>query len=389
MNTGKPLLERLTTRPQILSSLKSVRKVAIRAWDTDSIYIGQKVLETYQDVETLAVDIHPYAVNFDILKLRTQQNQVEPVAGTLFSHMLPFESCSPLRLTSLSLSNLDMKQAATTYLKVIDFSQLVSLTWDSCTGLLECMQAMAEAFVATTKYAKLSSLKIQHSEEDNGEIMDGLDKFLSVLTSKINKFSFFITGAGRCPNTTGITRHASSLESLVVLVIDVDGDQITYSAEDFNRICLDCVKLKQIFVSFPGVHLEADGVMDMFDRPYWAFLASAWRLQYLVALNISSWPTIAMEMTLECFDCQLQSLAQRIFENNEKYISSLAVLSIGNNVTDDPSGPDGMLEGSTRNYYLRGKQTNVFGQTSVLAIPMKARLVKYAYPGTETLCSDY
>lgn len=46
---------------------------------------------------------------------------------TMFSHMLPFESCTPMTLRSVSFDNITLRYSADTYMKIMTFHSLEDL----------------------------------------------------------------------------------------------------------------------------------------------------------------------------------------------------------------------------------------------------------------------
>ncbi|KAI9716878.1 MAG: hypothetical protein M1812_005027 [Candelaria pacifica] len=380
--TDQPFFPSLKTRPGVLSSLKSVESAEIYASDEDALRAGQIILETYHDLKNLSVHIDSECTDssFSFTKQNPQaaKKRTEPIMS-LFSHMLPFGSCSAMNLRSLKLIDLNLQQAAATLLKVINFSRLEDLTFHSCTGMQQFLQAMTKAFAATTTESnRLSSLSMELYEEEERPLMDDLDRFLLVLAKRVTWLSLCIMDARRCPNVEGIVRQASSLSTLLVVILDEVGQQIAYSAQEFSRISSNCVKLEQLSLSFPPDS----------DQSLWNFMASAWQLPSLHTLNIASWPSLSVGLGLEDYKAQLQLFAQRIFESNDRYTSKLAALGIG---TDCYAG---LNEGDTvqghieRADYVRGKRAGIFGQNIVLAIPITVCLLQYTHPDSNLLHDD-
>ena len=62
--------------------------------------------------------------------LHDSSTQPGLLTRTLFSHMRPFESCTPMALKYLSLDNIELRYAADTYLKIINFCTLEELQID-------------------------------------------------------------------------------------------------------------------------------------------------------------------------------------------------------------------------------------------------------------------
>ncbi|KAI9776429.1 MAG: hypothetical protein M1835_005514 [Candelina submexicana] len=213
--------------------------------------------------------------------------------------------------------------------------------------------------------------------------MDNLDRFLMVLTNRLTYFWLYITDAQRCPSVEVIIRQASSLKSLLVVALDNSGQQIAYSAEEFARICSECICLEQLSLSFPPITL---GQPAESDRSFWSFVSSAWQLPNLHTLNITSWPLLSSNLQLQHYEAQLQLFAQRIFESNDRITSKLAVLAIGTDGCGNPSEGDGEQNYINRTYYIRDKQAGIFGQTIVLVKPTTACHLRYTHPDSDLLC---
>jgi hypothetical protein len=165
---------------------------------------------------------------------------------TVFNHMLPFKTCTALRLKTLWLENVNLRYAVKTYMKVIDFPSLEFLDIRSCVGADGLLQGMTKAVAG--RGSKLTELRLNHHEDDEQDAIVALEGFLNSFDGLETLF-VVLYGASELPKVDCITRHKKTLSELLV---EARGNEVhEYSYSDVKKIITDCTRLQQLAIAFP------------------------------------------------------------------------------------------------------------------------------------------
>jgi hypothetical protein len=176
------------------------------------------------------------------------------ITSTIFSHMQPFSTCTPLALKEISLQKISLRYAASTYCKLIDFRSVKTIKIINCPGA----DALFAKLSKSTKLPeKLETLEFKHDDNTENDGLGALDGFLC-LVSGIRELAIDLTCAKSLPAAMGITRHGKTLTQLTVHAcrnLDDCDDELVYDYSSFSQICTDCPLLEQVSVAFPPVSL--------------------------------------------------------------------------------------------------------------------------------------
>lgn len=245
---------------------------------------------------------------------------------TIFGHQLPFDKCEPFsNLTSLSLHRVNVRQAAETWCRVIEFKKIEHLHLYQCTGADALLDQLCKAAHLPKQ---LKAFSLQHIDNTENETVLALDGFLC-LVSGIRDLIIDVIHAKDLPAVAGIARHGKTLETLNVHAWREhssvrpptpppppatlpSGDEIVYKPQDLETICNACKSLTQLSVGYLPYSIvrPLSGEMHLFE---FTILS---RLKHLVTLNISSWPTnntSGSHLPRNVYETLLQAVALRIF----------------------------------------------------------------------------
>ncbi|KAI9816522.1 MAG: hypothetical protein M1827_001654 [Pycnora praestabilis] len=402
-----PILEK---RPEILSRLDQVKSLQLCFVNRDSLSICQKVVELNPDIEKLEIILGFDDDDHEALDtLHDSSAGPGLITSTVFSHMLPFDKCKPLKPKEVRLQDLDLRYAADTYLKVIDFRGVENLVVRGCSG---ADALFAELIKPDHRPATLRKLRVVHREDEQHYAMEAIENFLR-MTSGLKGLCIDMTHAKALPKINCITRHSSTLLALIVQVSDRQGD-MNYDLEDMEKLCTDCSKLRQLSLAFPPTSVVEDAVSPEFG----SFLTSSIKLPHLVTLNIIRWPTFRptqdhphhsprghnpVQLPKGVYKALVQRMAQFFFKRSlalaeENHTQSkLIAIAFGSDGVNKwmPGRIDyDMSPGRGRHgwnlqqmVFARGQQIDPFGRTSLLAVKIKLPLLKFAEPDSEIL--DY
>ncbi len=167
---------------------------------------------------------------------------------TVFSHMMPFETCTPMILKKLSIDNVDLRYAADTYMKVIKFSALESFVIGGCRGADTVFAQMSKPHLRPTK---LKKIRWFHGEEGSEtHALEAFDGLLEAITG-LEVLHVDIKNFGRLPNPTAIAHHGKTLRTLGIRSRTVSSNPMRYESEQLDEICTACTELRQLSITFP------------------------------------------------------------------------------------------------------------------------------------------
>lgn len=172
------------------------------------------------------------------------------ITSTIFGHMQPFNKCTPMTLTDLTLQKISLRYAADTYCKIIDFSTIKNLRVFLCSG---ADALFAELSKSSRLPDKLETLEFKHEDNAENDALNAIDGFLC-LVSGIKVLTLDIWHAKNLPAPAGITRHGKTLRELNVHAGrgDCEEDEHVYELEAFQQITKACSSLEQLCVAFPS-----------------------------------------------------------------------------------------------------------------------------------------
>jgi hypothetical protein len=231
---------------------------------------------------------------------------------TLFSHMIPFQECTPLKLKRLVLHGVSLRYAGSTYCNVVDCTGLTSLQINQCPG--------ADAFFAELcKSSKLplalKTLHVKQEDNDENDTLVALDGFLC-LVSGIKVLSINLCNSKELPAAPGVQRHFKTLEELNVHARrgGKESEEIVYGYDAFRNITKNCKQLRHLSVAFPSTSLIRPNT-----TAFTNFEGALDTLPNLLILNITTWPSNApskRQLPRKIYEHLLQSIAQQCFERH-------------------------------------------------------------------------
>ncbi|KAI9654584.1 MAG: hypothetical protein M1831_005345 [Alyxoria varia] len=175
------------------------------------------------------------------------------VTSGVFNHMMPFEECTPIEVSSLMLEDLNMTycrgQKKDTYTRVIDMTKLTSLKIHNCSSAHSLLSELSRSSRLPTS---LRILEFKHKDDyRNSEGFSALDEFLC-LVSHLEELVVDISCARDLPSTDKIARHGKTLRvlSLHASSDDVGGERC-YRTPDFETIATMCTELEQLSLAVP------------------------------------------------------------------------------------------------------------------------------------------
>lgn len=270
---------------------------------TDCLKFSHELLKRKSSLEKLTISTHfDDADDGDDEEVTTDdeaavaQNELNDsatrpgrITRTLFSHLVPFEKCTAVNLTDLTLEKVYLRHAPLTYcqvlnfpmlnkLKVIDCQASGALFTELCKGSqipqqLGILEVTHGCDIAEGEWRDLSAWQRDWSSAGwlladlpPGELTKSLDDFL-LLIAGLKDLCIEIGGAASLVSATSIIRHQKTLRSLSIhayrdnlIYTGVNSsatEEKVYSGADQSRICAACTGLLQLSLAFPGTATSA------------------------------------------------------------------------------------------------------------------------------------
>lgn len=423
MDLDREILPELKKNQKMQTDLFShARQLALYPENREALDLCQFFVEKMADVlEELIIhpnfdhhdprDHNPPIINLvDSRELNDSATAPGLISRTIFSHMMPFEKCTPLKnLTWLRLNCISLRYCADTWCKVIDFTKIQQLRLYQCSGADSLFGQLCKA---SNLPKKLKVLEVQHKDNAENEALIALDGFLC-LVSGINDLTINMEHVKSMPAAAGIARHGKTLELLNVhcsqdcmhsVTVDCDADELVWDAEEFEKICKACTKLEQLSCAWPQTSLIRSPSTEWQTFETYVFE----NLSGIVTLNISTFPNNKPSTSLlprSIYEQLLQGLAQRLFETAKsgvvKYVDPLLVdpltgtapesvkdtkpsrlhllgFGISNKIYEREDSKNQML-------YVRSTCQDALGATKTYAAPIGWCSRQYVEPRSEVL----
>ncbi|KAF1963357.1 hypothetical protein CC80DRAFT_397288 [Byssothecium circinans] len=362
----KNVLEELQKIPDFEQTFQNVRKLGLYPDSREVLDFCHMLVKNSPKAEKITLHASFEENESPISNRELNDSSTGPglITSTMFSHMQPFDKCTPLALKDVTLQKISLRYASSTYCKLINFRSVTSIKIFACPG--------ADAFFAELSRStllpdKLETLEFKHDDNNEQDGIGALDGFLC-LVSGIQNLTIDLTYAKSMPAAAGIVRHSKTLRQLNVHAgpnEDCD-DELIYDYSSFSQICKECSLLEQVSVGFPPVSLIRSK-QDSFVN-YENCLGD---LSSLVTLNITTWPNnhpSSTKLPRKVYEHLLQGLAQQGFERSATYAaaqdrsSKLAIIAWGSSdkVYDREDSQNQMI-------FVKGKQIDPLGTESFTA----------------------
>jgi hypothetical protein len=101
------------------------------------------------------------------------------ITSTMFAHMQPFAQCTPLALKEITLQKINLRYAAETYCRLINFHTVKSIRIFACPG---ADALFAELSKSTKLPEKLETLEVKHEDNTEQDMSGALDGFMCLVT---------------------------------------------------------------------------------------------------------------------------------------------------------------------------------------------------------------
>jgi hypothetical protein len=247
----KDVLAELEKLPNFDHNFQNVRKLGLYPDSREVLNFCQMLTKKSPKVEKITLHASFDESDSPISTRELNDSSTGPglLTSTMFSHLQPFEKCSPIGLKEITLHKISLRYAAETYCKFINFRNIKSLRVFACPG---ADALLAELTKSTKLPEKLETLEFKHDDNMENDALNALDGFLC-LVSGIKILTIDVNFAKALPAAAGISRHAKTLKELNVHASTPEDTELEhiYSFPDFQQICKDCTLLEQISAAFP------------------------------------------------------------------------------------------------------------------------------------------
>ncbi|KAF2835195.1 hypothetical protein M501DRAFT_942665 [Patellaria atrata CBS 101060] len=285
-------LPEIQTIPNIKNVFSQVKKLGLYPDSREVLNYCNYLVKNSPKVQKITLHSSFDDLLTDVSSRELNDSSTGPglLTGTIFSHMLPFDKCTPIVLRNLTLQKIALRYASNTYCKIIDFGHLKSLRIFGCPG---ADALFAELSKITLMPEKLETLEFKHDDNTENDALHALEGFLC-LVSGIRVLTVDMCFVKSLPAVACITRHGRTLNQLNLHASLGGGEdeEHVYDYESFHSICKACVRLEQLSIAFPQTN-----VLRNLSAEFLAFDSALSHLSGLITLNITTFPTIATSLT--------------------------------------------------------------------------------------------
>ena len=240
-----PVLE---SRMDVYKNFKNMTSLDIYPDTRDRLKACQMLLEANPSLENLCLASGFEYSDEEPDDLHDLSTRAGLLSRTLFSHMQPFESCTPMVLRDLSMDKIELRYAADTYLKVIKFSSLEILEIRDCAGADAVFAQLSKPHL---RPSKLKSLRWMHEDSSEPYALAAFEGLLEAL-SGLKILHIDINHMDALPKVAALTHHGKTLTSLSVHSQSSSTEVHNYENTDYGEICNECTELRQLSVIFPS-----------------------------------------------------------------------------------------------------------------------------------------
>lgn len=255
LDSENTIVPELLKNPDTYAALfRSCKKLAIYPETQDTLDLAQHFLSKLSSVNEIVIHSN-FSRNRSVTARELNDSATAPglVTGTVFSHMLPFDKCTPFaNLKALKLVEVGLRHCAETYGRVIDFTKLEKLWISKCAG----GDAMISMLCRSTHLpTKLRTFEFQHSDNTENDGLIALDGFLC-LVQGIEHLVIDLDKVKELPAIDGLCKHGKTLKTLLVHAYSEGSeDGLNYNSDDFAKLCKAASGLQQISCAWPSTSI--------------------------------------------------------------------------------------------------------------------------------------
>lgn len=251
----KNCLEELQKTPNLDKVFQNVRKLGLYPDSRDVLDYCHFLVKNTPKIEKMTLhtsfEENENETHIPARELNDSSTGPGLITSTIFSHMQPFDKCTPIALREITLQKINLRYAANTYCKFINFRSVTSIKVFVCPGADALFSELSKS---TLLPDKLETLEFKHNDNAENDGLGALDGFMCLVTG-IQNMTIDLSYAKSMPAAAGIIRHSKTLKLLNIHASrgdDCDEEEV-FDYSSFSQICKECSLLEQISVAFPPV----------------------------------------------------------------------------------------------------------------------------------------
>lgn len=344
VSVDRPYMPVIEKYPDLLNNLTELTSLHFYPETLDRLQACQKVLEAHPQVREMQLSPgFQFTMSPPPQDLHDSSTRPGLLFRTIFSHMLPLETCTPIKLAKLTLENIDVRYAAETYMKAIDLSCLESVVIGGCAGVDAIFSQMSKPHFRPHRLRKLRWFHEETAEPHALEAFEGLLESLCGL----EVLHVDLKNVGGLPKPSAIANHRKTLKIVAVRsrMDPIEEPQLDtlkcYEQGQFDEICTQCTEIRQLSITTPVTYVSDPHETHEFKD----FLRCAAKLPHLVTLGLQRWPQTRTPFispwdklkprALDLYRHHLQRLAQDIFSTSDAH----HLLQVGPSVPSQERSP--------------------------------------------------
>ena len=262
-SVDRNIMPEIEKNPCLLTDLEGATSLHFYPDTLDRLKACHQVVETqtkFNELQLSSGFTYAHQIPDDLEDSSTRPGLL---TRTIFSHMMPFETCTPMVLKKLSIDNIDLRYAADTYMKFIKFSALESLVIGGCQGADAVFAQMSKPHLRPNKLKKIRWFHGEEATETHAlEAFDGLLEGingLEILHVDIKHFNAL-------PSPAAIAHHGKTLQVLGIRSRNATSSLMRYESEQMDEICTACTELRQLSITFPATSVSEAHLSSEFKK---------------------------------------------------------------------------------------------------------------------------
>lgn len=252
----RPYSPILSQIPSLVEALTNLFNLSLFARSLDELQAFQRVLQVRPKIKVLKLNSNWESQEETLEDLEDNSSRPGLIFRTIFSHMMPFDTCSPIEPRKFSIKCIGLRYADRFLMKAVAFKSLDYLAISNC----EAPDGIFAHLIHSHQLpSMLKTLFWYQSDRTEPHVLNAFESVLELLPV-LETLTIELHHAHRLPEASAISHSAIFLRSLFVRVHDSIDTLPVYKPEEFDEICTKCTSLRELSMVLPSLDLES--------RPY-------------------------------------------------------------------------------------------------------------------------
>ena len=235
-----------------MEAFPRISSLSLFATSLDVLQAFQIALEAHPNVKKLVLTSKWTSRDESFPDLQDTSIRPGLIFRTIFSHMMPFSECTPVKATKITIENIELRYADRFLMKAVAFQSLGDLNVRACVAAEGLFSQLSQKEQLPSH---LKVLRWFHKDTIEAHTLNALERLLEQLPA-LECLEIDLDAAHRLPKSSAISHLGSSLRSLLVRVHDSESTLLEYKSEEVDEICTKCTGLRELSLALPHMHIS-------------------------------------------------------------------------------------------------------------------------------------